>query len=555
MKIAYSCVVDGGAKIEWQAVNLCVSLIHNAGVMPADIKVHATPYVSHAFRAFAAGRGISLVPIDPFPGGHGYCNKIQQMFSAAFHGYDRAVLCDCDLYFLRPIDAESIRAPAAGRIVDRPNPPLAMLQALFAARRLASPPAADVGFPMAAGERTFASNWNGGVYALDARHLGPWGRAWAANAAWLLADPGSLGPYRPHVDQVSWTLTLGQLAIPFEPLPAAHNYPVHFGASEHYRRSPTDIASFHYHYRMDASGRILPTGIPELDGQIAVANQRIAETLTARLIRDDTLFELFQRWQVACDPVTADDLVATRAAFHNPRYARHNARVLEHLASLNLDISGKSVLEFGAGIGDHSMFFLDRGCHVTSIEARAANVACMLQRHATERTAFPAERHRVIRGGAGDCGAILAGARFQIVYTYGLLYHLGEPEAFLRQSAARCEGLYLLETAVSDLIGTAPTYFEDTAEPTNSVDGACSLLSRQEIFDILRQCLPYVYMPVTQPPTELFLKDWTVAPGSRLSRHRAVFVGSVTPLDSAMLADRVLDRHAGGGIARGRIPS
>jgi len=40
--------------------------------------------------------------------------------------------------------------------------------------------------------------------------------------------------------------------------------------------------------------------------------------------------------------------------FHSVGYLRHNARRLEHLNSLGLDISGRSVLELGAGIGDHT---------------------------------------------------------------------------------------------------------------------------------------------------------------------------------------------------------
>jgi 2-polyprenyl-3-methyl-5-hydroxy-6-metoxy-1,4-benzoquinol methylase len=455
------------------------------------------------------------------------------------------VLCDCDLYFVRSLEAKRIQAPAAGRVVDRPNPPYSLLQSLFEAQGLATPLATDVGFPMADSERTVASNWNGGLYVFDVGQMEAWGRVWAATAMRLLADIDSLGPYRNHVDQISWALTINHLSIPFEHLPDVQNYPVHFSACDLYRRAPPDIASFHYHHCMDALGRIRLTGISELDAQIEVANRRNTEILLARLIRNDTLFLLFQRWQSCCAPASPDGLSAAVTAFQNPRYGRHNARRLEHLASLNLDIRGRSVLEFGAGVGDHSLFFLDRDCHVTSIEPRAENVTYILHRHATEGTAFPEERHRVIRCGVEESETFLAGAKFQIVYNYGLLYHLGEPEAFLRQSAVYCEGLYLLETAVRDLIDVETAYVEDTAELTNSISGTCNLLSRQEIFDILQECLPFIYMPVTQPAHEQFLREWSVAPRSRLGRHRAVFVGSVTRLDSALLSDRVLDRHGG----------
>ncbi len=55
--------------------------------------------------------------------------------------------------------------------------------------------------------------------------------------------------------------------------------------------------------------------------------------------------------------------------FLSYHYQRHNQRRLEHLATLGLSIAGSTVLEVGAGIGDHTSFFLDRGCHVVCTEA------------------------------------------------------------------------------------------------------------------------------------------------------------------------------------------
>lgn len=43
--------------------------------------------------------------------------------------------------------------------------------------------------------------------------------------------------------------------------------------------------------------------------------------------------------------------------FHCDEYLRDNQRRLEHLASLGLDIVGKTVLELGAGIGIIQAFF------------------------------------------------------------------------------------------------------------------------------------------------------------------------------------------------------
>src|SRR5438045_3527021 len=56
--------------------------------------------------------------------------------------------------------------------------------------------------------------------------------------------------------------------------------------------------------------------------------------------------------------------------FHSWHYLRHTSRRLEHLASLSIPIFNTSVLEAGAGVGDHSHYYLDRGCQITITEAR-----------------------------------------------------------------------------------------------------------------------------------------------------------------------------------------
>jgi 16S rRNA A1518/A1519 N6-dimethyltransferase RsmA/KsgA/DIM1 with predicted DNA glycosylase/AP lyase activity len=66
--------------------------------------------------------------------------------------------------------------------------------------------------------------------------------------------------------------------------------------------------------------------------------------------------------------------MSVESHFHNLRYLHINSRRLEHLATLMLPIDTKSVLEVGAGVGDLTSFFLDRGCSVTSIEPRPENI-------------------------------------------------------------------------------------------------------------------------------------------------------------------------------------
>ena len=75
--------------------------------------------------------------------------------------------------------------------------------------------------------------------------------------------------------------------------------------------------------------------------------------------------------------------------FTNDEYQRHNRRRQEHLASLALPLVNKTVLEVGAGIGDHTSFFLDRQCRVTVTDALDENLDYV-------RSRFPSVESRVM---------------------------------------------------------------------------------------------------------------------------------------------------------------
>ena len=117
-------------------------------------------------------------------------------------------------------------------------------------------------------------------------------------------------------------------------------------------------------------------------------------------------------------------------AFHSDNYLRHTARRLEHLASLGIPVAGKTVLDVSSGIGDHARYYMDRGCRVTMTEVRQENIDVLRRR-------FP----------EGDIQMIdlenprtLAGAPFEVIHCYGLLYHLGKPDVAIDYLSAICSG-------------------------------------------------------------------------------------------------------------------
>ncbi|MBI3417264.1 MAG: class I SAM-dependent methyltransferase [Verrucomicrobia bacterium] len=213
--------------------------------------------------------------------------------------------------------------------------------------------------------------------------------------------------------------------------------------------------------------------------------------------------------------------------FHSFKYLRHNARRLEHLASLQLPLAGKTVLEVGAGTGDHSHFFLDRGCPMLITEARADNLQIIQQRYPQARVqALDMERPQ-----------LSSAEKFDIVYCYGLLYHLADPARALEFMAQRCREMLLLETCVSfgdDL--QIHLCDEDPAEPSQAVSGRGCRPTRPWIFTELRRHFPFVYLPRTQPWHEEFPLDWSK---SMAGLVRAVFIGSRQRLGNPSLINHV----------------
>jgi SAM-dependent methyltransferase len=220
-------------------------------------------------------------------------------------------------------------------------------------------------------------------------------------------------------------------------------------------------------------------------------------------------------------------------AFRGATYLRHNQRRQEHLATLGLPLEQRSVLEVGAGIGDHTGFFLDRGCRVVSTEAREENVAILRKR-------YPHIEVSLL-----DVEDVDAAEKrvFDIVYCYGLLYHLSRPSEAIAYLAQRSGVLLLLETCVSYGDNEAINPVQEQAHnPTQSVTGTGCRPTRPWVYRELRKHFDHVYMPLTQPNHVEFPLDWSKSDNSgRLTR--AVFIASRGPLVNPLLMEGIPSRQ------------
>lgn len=218
-----------------------------------------------------------------------------------------------------------------------------------------------------------------------------------------------------------------------------------------------------------------------------------------------------------------------RTHFQSSVYARHNQRRLEHLASLNLPVHGATVLEVGAGVGDHTEFFLDRACRVVVTEGRKENILILRKR-------YPDLDVRTLDI---DDPKGMSGEKFDIVYCYGLLYHLKKPDVAIMFMSSVCSKMLFLETRVS--FGNEDTVNlcdEFKYESTQSISGMGCRPTRVWVANQLKKYFEHVYFPVTQPNHEHFIVDWKTKPEGD-SSIRAVFIASRDSIENELLTEDI----------------
>jgi FkbM family methyltransferase len=220
-------------------------------------------------------------------------------------------------------------------------------------------------------------------------------------------------------------------------------------------------------------------------------------------------------------------------AFQSNHYLRHNQRRLEHLASLGLDLYDKTVLEVGAGIGDHTHFFVDRNCKVVTTEGRPENLELLKSRYPDLTVAYLDMDEPV-----WDIQQ-----KFEIIYCYGLLYHLKNPDVAIQFMSNHCDNLLLLETCVSYGTDEAVNLcYEPAASATQATSGTGCRPTRPWVYNQLKQYFEFVYLPVTQPNHEQFPLNWSEQISDDKNPEglsRTIFIASRKPINNPLLVEEI----------------
>lgn len=274
----FSMVIDAIPDHAWKAEILVRSLIASGEVAPSRIVVQSTDRVPEAVRQRFAAIGCAVGTVAPYLDGR-YCNKLRQLdrfVERAEGGSGGIVLMDVDMAVAAPL-----RVPfpdvICGKIVDAPNPPLSVLERIFAA---AGVPLPDV-VPCDWGNgETVATNFNGGFYYVPDRAVPALRAKWCAWAEFLFArpelfdNPGQCC----HIDQISFALALADLGLAYRHLPANWNFPLHSAALPRSFRPDEPVLVLHYHQCLDTFGLLAPVfeGEPSVAAAVAGVNDAIA---------------------------------------------------------------------------------------------------------------------------------------------------------------------------------------------------------------------------------------------------------------------------------------
>ena len=135
---AWSCVIDDTPEI-WASFGPWLSsLIINAHVRPDRIFVHHVCDLPRDLSDLLEHLGVSTHKVPCFDSRFPHTNKIRQC-ATEFPDVDKVIITDVDLAFSEPLPIAMVKSELAGKLVDRPNPPLAILSDIYSATNVPQP--------------------------------------------------------------------------------------------------------------------------------------------------------------------------------------------------------------------------------------------------------------------------------------------------------------------------------------------------------------------------------------------------------------------------------
>jgi SAM-dependent methyltransferase len=182
--------------------------------------------------------------------------------------------------------------------------------------------------------------------------------------------------------------------------------------------------------------------------------------------------------------------------FDQPYYSDITNARIEHLRSLLLPFQDKRVIDVGCGIGRFCDILLEQGCTVFCVDGREQNIQ-------TLRQLYPSVQSAVVDLEKTDLTTFGA---FDIVFCYGLLYHLSNPLGFIQNASRVCREFMILETCITDADEPILRLVdEDIENETQALHGTGCRPSPSYITTCLKLSgFKYIYTPFSLPKHSQF---------------------------------------------------
>ncbi|MHB8500494.1 MAG: class I SAM-dependent methyltransferase [Candidatus Acidiferrales bacterium] len=220
------------------------------------------------------------------------------------------------------------------------------------------------------------------------------------------------------------------------------------------------------------------------------------------------------------------------AVFDNAKTVDISTARMDHLESLGLPLEGRKVLDVGAGVGHLAQYFVRRGCDVTCTDGRASNIDRM-------RELYPGLKSAVCDV---QTEALSRLGMFDVVFCYGLLYHLESPVAAMRNMASVCREIILLETQVCDHVLPILRMGQEDTSADQALTGLGGRPSPSYVTMIFRNVgFEHIYAPKIPPAHPDFRFRWksTGTTGKKKHPIRCVFVASRNKLPEERLVSLI----------------
>ena len=291
----FTCIAEPTNQLLEQSARLLMSLRWFGGSLAqARFVLGCTgPIPQQALELFDH-YGAEVATVERYDPTHGHSNKIALLGSPILAGHDLVVLLDCDTVIVQDPARWFNQDAVAIKLADLPTVSLAELQAVF--RHFKGPMLSASYCHELTGDACLAY-CNSGVIIVPEKYRQRLASQWDYWNQQALTAPETLPFNRLHTDQVSLALALENSGVPFAPLPAEMNMPVHFSAEAYPPAwQELDPVIIHYHRLSYPDGFLKPCVLGQCTRRIESFNARLrAEVRPQRSIASSQATAVPQR--------------------------------------------------------------------------------------------------------------------------------------------------------------------------------------------------------------------------------------------------------------------